>query len=120
MAVRLKRVYDDPSPDDGYRVLVDRLWPRGLTKERAAVDSWAKDAAPSTELRRAFHRGDLTWGAFEEAYRGELAGNPAVASLRTDVSTHPTSTLLYSVHDSERNHAAILLDVLYRDRSNTP
>ena len=82
MAVKLKRVYDAPSPDDGHRVLVDRLWPRGLTKERAAVDSWAKDAAPSAELRRAFHRGDLAWEEFEAAYRRELTANPAVGALR--------------------------------------
>ena len=112
MAVLLKRVYDDPSPDDGYRVFVDRLWPRGLTKERAAVDSWAKDAAPSTELRKAFHRDDLPWDAFEAAYRTELAANPAVGMLRAELAAHPTSTLLYSVNDAERNHAVILLDVL--------
>ena len=108
----LKRVYDDPSPDDGFRVLVDRLWPRGLTKERASVDSWAKDVAPSTELRRAFHQGDLPWQEFESAYREELADNPAVAMLRAELAEHETSTLLYGVNDAERNHAVILLDVL--------
>ena len=108
----LKRVYDDPSPDDGFRVLVDRLWPRGLTKERASVDSWAKDVAPSTELRRAFHQGDLPWQEFESAYREELADNPAVGMLRAELAEHETSTLLYGVNDAERNHAVILLDVL--------
>ena len=68
MAVRLKRIYDDPASDDGFRVLVDRLWPRGLTKEGAAVDLWAKDAAPSTALRQAFHRDGLPWDEFEAAY----------------------------------------------------
>ena len=112
MAVKLKRVYDAPSSDDGHRVLVDRLWPRGLTKERAAVDSWAKDAAPSAELRRAFHRGDLAWEEFEAAYRRELTANPAVGALRTELAAHPTSTLLFGVNDLSRNHAVILLDVL--------
>lgn len=112
MAVRLKRVYDDPSPDDGFRVLVDRLWPRGLTKERAAVDWWAKDAAPSTELRRAYHQDGLPWEAFAEAYRAELAGNSAVGQLRSELAQHDVATLLYGAHDAERNHAVILLEAL--------
>lgn len=112
MTVRLKRVYDAPSPDDGFRVLVDRLWPRGLTKERASVDWWARDVAPSTELRKAFHQGDLPWDAFEAGYRAELAGNAAVDVLRGELSAHAVATLLYGAHDAEHNHAAILLDVL--------
>jgi uncharacterized protein YeaO (DUF488 family) len=112
MAVKLKRLYDDPAPDDGFRVLVDRLWPRGLTKERAALDLWAKDAAPSTELRQAFHRDGLPWDDFETGYRAELAANPAVAALRAELSQHPVATLLYGAHDPERNHAVVLLDVL--------
>lgn len=112
MAVRLKRVYDDPSPEDGFRVLVDRLWPRGLTKERAAVDLWAKDAAPSAELRRAFHHDGLPWEDFANAYRDELAGNPAIGSLRDELARHPDATLLFGAHDPVRNHAVILLDML--------
>lgn len=112
MAVRLKRVYDDPAPEDGFRVLVDRLWPRGLTKERAAVALWAKDAAPSTGLRQAFHRDGLPWNEFEAAYRAELAVSPAVGALRKTLAQHPLSTLLYGAHDPEHNHAVILLDVL--------
>ena len=110
--VRVKRVYDAASADDGFRVLVDRLWPRGLTKERAAVDWWAKDAAPSTELRRAFHQGALTWAEFEEAYRAELATNPAVGQLRTELAQHTVATLLFGAHDAEHNHAVILLAAL--------
>jgi uncharacterized protein YeaO (DUF488 family) len=112
MTVRLKRVYDDPSPDDGFRVLVDRLWPRGLTKERAAIDLWAKDAAPSTALRQAFHRDGLPWNEFDAAYRAELAESPAVRTLRDELARHPVSTLLYGAHDPAHNHAVILLDVL--------
>ena len=112
MTVRLKRVYDDPTPDDGFRVLVDRLWPRGLTKERAALDLWAKEAAPSADLRQAFHRDGLPWDEFEAAYRAELAGNPAVGTLRDELARHPVSSLLYGAHDAVHNHAVILLDVL--------
>ncbi len=112
MALRLKRVYDDPAPGDGFRVLVDRLWPRGLTKERAALDLWAKDVAPSTGLRQAFHRDGLPWTEFETAYRSELAADPAVGRLRAELAGHPVATLLYGAHDPEHNHAVILRDVL--------
>jgi len=114
MELRTKRVYDDPAPADGFRVLVDRLWPRGLSKERAALDLWAKDVAPSTELRRAFHRDGLPWDAFADAYRAELAG-PARAeleSLRDELARHPVATLLYGVHDEHHNHALLLRDAL--------
>jgi uncharacterized protein YeaO (DUF488 family) len=114
MELRTKRVYDDPSPDDGFRVLVDRLWPRGLTKERADVALWAKDAAPSTELRKALHHGGMAWDAFVTAYRAELNGpaKPAVDALRGELAGHPVVTLLYSVHDEAHNHAGLLRDAL--------
>ena len=115
MELRLKRVYDDPSPDDGYRVLVDRLWPRGLTKERAAIDWWAKDAAPSPDLRRAWHAADAdAWDACADAYREELAGPSAVAlaALRRKVAQHPVVTLLFAVHDPLRTHAVVLREAL--------
>ncbi len=114
MDLRLKRVYDDASPDDGFRVLVDRLWPRGVSKERAAVDLWAKDIAPSTDLRKRFHHEGMTWDAFVDAYRAELAGPSAeaLAQLRTEVARHPVTTLLYSVPDPRHNHAALLRDEL--------
>ena len=112
--ILLKRVYDDPAPDDGFRVLVDRLWPRGLSKERAALDLWAKDVAPSTELRTAFHHEGLAWPDFEAAYRAELGGTAraAVASLRAELAAHPVVTLLHAVADESHNHARILRDVL--------
>ncbi|WP_109208950.1 MULTISPECIES: DUF488 family protein [Microbacterium] len=114
MEIRLKRVYDDPAPDDGFRVLVDRLWPRGLSKERAALDLWAKEVAPSTELRKAFHHGAMAWAEFETAYRAELDGpaRTAVASLRAELAPHPVVTLLHAVHDDTRNHALILREAL--------
>ena len=74
--MRIKRVYEPPAPDDGFRVLVDRLWPRGLSKERAAIDLWEKDVAPSDALRTAFHHGGLPWPDFADHYRAELAGAP--------------------------------------------
>ena len=114
MELRLKRVYDEPSADDGFRVLVDRLWPRGLSKERAALDLWAKDIAPSTELRKAFHHEDLSWSGFEAAYRAELGGpaRTAVESLRAELAPHPVVTLLHAVADESHNHALILREVL--------
>lgn len=110
--VRLKRVYDEPSAGDGFRVLVDRLWPRGLTKERAAVDLWAKEAAPTTELRRAFHHDGMDWDTFAAAYRAELAVNPAVPELRQTLAGKPVVTLLYGAHDERRNHAELLREAL--------
>ena len=116
MQIRLKRVYDDPAEDDGFRVLVDRLWPRGLSKERAALDLWAKEVAPSTELRKAFHHDDMSWPEFETAYRAELDGptRTAVASLRAELAPHPVVTLLHAVHDDTHNHALILREALQR------
>ena len=112
MTVTLKRVYDEAAPGDGFRVLVDRLWPRGVSKERAAIDLWAKDAAPSTELRTAFHHDGLPWEDFVAAYRAELADNPAVDALRAELAQHATATLVYGAHDAEHNHARILLEEL--------
>lgn len=117
MALRLRRVYDEPAAADGFRVLVDRLWPRGVSKERAAIDLWAKDAAPSTALRRAFHGGELTWDRFADAYRAELAGpsRAAADALRDAVARHPVTTLLYGAHDAEHTHARILRAALEED-----
>lgn len=114
MEIQLKRVYDEPAPEDGFRVLVDRLWPRGLSKDRAQVDLWAKDVAPSTELRKAFHHDGLSWQDFEAAYRSELAGpaRTAVGSLREELAPHPVVTLLHAVRDDEHNHAVLLREAL--------
>ncbi|NMO56912.1 DUF488 domain-containing protein [Actinoplanes sp. TBRC 11911] len=110
MTFRVKRVYDAPSPDDGYRVLVDRLWPRGVTKERAALDLWAKEVAPSTDLRVWFHQHPDEFDVFAERYRTELDANPAAVDRLRDLA--PVVTLLYSVHDREHNHAALLAEYL--------
>ena len=112
--VVIKGVREDPSPDDGRRVLVDRLWPRGVSKERAALDEWAKDATPSTALRRAFHSGDLDWERFVPAYRAELeepAAREAVEGLRAEALSGRV-TLLIAGHDHVRTHARVLREAV--------
>lgn len=112
--VVIKGVRDEPSPDDGRRVLVDRLWPRGVSRERAALDEWAKDATPSTALRRAFHSGDLDWERFVPAYRAELeepAAREAVEGLRAEALSGRV-TLLIAGHDRVRTHARVLREAV--------
>lgn len=113
MAVQLKRVYDDAEKADGFRVLVDRLWPRGVTKERASVDLWLKEVAPSPELRKQWHHNPDRWDDFATRYRAELDDNPAVEELVRLTREHQTLTLLYGAKDPEVNHARVLLDVLH-------
>ncbi|MBL1255471.1 DUF488 domain-containing protein [Methylocystis sp. Sn-Cys] len=113
-AFALKRVYEPPEPEDGARVLVDRLWPRGLTKEKAAVDLWAKDVAPSHELRRWFGHALGRWGEFQARYREELESPEAqeqIATLRA-MAHKGRVTLLYAAHDEEMNNAVVLRGVL--------
>ena len=112
--VVIKGVREEPSPDDGRRVLVDRLWPRGVSRERAALDEWAKDATPSTALRRAFHSGDLDWERFVPAYRAELeepAAREAVEGLRAEALSGRV-TLLIAGHDRVRTHARVLREAV--------
>lgn len=111
MTLQLKRVYDEPDPGDGERILVDRLWPRGLDKRKAALDLWLKDVAPSAELRRWFHHGTERWEEFCIRYRDELHGNPHIPELREKIAAGPV-TLLYAARDRERNHALVLAEVL--------
>ncbi|MGO4536773.1 DUF488 domain-containing protein [Leifsonia sp. 2MCAF36] len=114
--ITVKRIYDPPAPDDGFRVLVDRLWPRGVSKARADIDLWLKEIAPSTELRRWFHQDPSLegehFGEFRTRYEHELDTNPAVPQLRTLTKTHPRVTLLVSIRDLELNHATILIAYL--------
>ncbi|PHP52178.1 DUF488 domain-containing protein [Actinomyces ruminis] len=114
-AVVLKGVREEPTPDDGLRVLVDRLWPRGVSKQRAALDQWAQDAAPTTALRKAFHSGELAWPQFVDAYRAELVKRPeaaaAVAELRGRALTGRV-TLLFAGHDHLRSHARVLREAI--------
>jgi len=108
MDVRVKRVYLPPSPEDGFRVLVDRIWPRGISKADAAVDLWLKDVAPSTELRQWFNHEPERMAEFTARYTAELDANPAAAQLRTLAAGHDRTTLVYSAHDELNNQAVVL------------
>ena len=110
--IRLKRAYEKPAPDDGLRVLVERLWPRGLSKEHAAVDLWMKDVAPSSELRRWFNHDPAKWNEFQTRYRAELRQkNDEVEELRQKCRDG-TVTLVYAARDEQHNSALVLKDSL--------
>lgn len=116
--LRVKRVYEPAGPDDGFRVLVDRLWPRGVTKDEAHLDLWAKDVAPSRELRRWFGHDPSKWAEFQRRYRAELADTEALDGLREAIAGRSRVTLLYGAKSEEHNHALVLLKVLGgRERS---
>jgi uncharacterized protein YeaO (DUF488 family) len=110
--IRVKRVYEKPSRDDGFRVLVDRLWPRGVTKERAALSLWLKDVAPSAELRKWFGHDPARWKGFQARYRKELAGRKDALKLLRRKARERTVTLLYGARDEEHNEARVLKKVL--------
>lgn len=112
--IHLKRVYEKPSHDDGLRILVDRLWPRGLTKERAAVDLWLKDVAPSTELRKWFGHDPARWKQFQTRYRKELSASEKadVLGVLKHKSKGHTVTLVYGARDEEHNEALVLKKIL--------
>lgn len=112
MTVRIKRIYNEPEADDGYRVLVDRLWPRGISKERARLDNWAKDVAPSAALRNWFGHKPERFKEFKARYQNELKSNPAVKELQKAIKSHTTTTLLYSARDEDNNQAQVLLSYL--------
>lgn len=109
---RIKRIYDAPEKTDGYRVLVDRLWPRGVSKERAALDAWRKDLAPSPKLRVWFGHEAGKFTEFSRRYRQELEANPAVSAFTLEMKAYGVVTLLYAARDSKINHAAVLCDFL--------
>ena len=106
--IALKRAYDAPSDDDGVRVLVDRLWPRGISKERLRADAWCRDSAPSGGLRKSFGHDPEEFPMFEREYRKELDANPKAAELKEFVLSKRKVTLLYSARDREHNNAAVL------------
>ena len=111
MTFRIKRVYESATPSDGKRILVDRLWPRGLKKTDAALDDWMKDVAPSVPLRLWFDHDPDRFAEFGRKYKAELAKNPALAKLR-ELGKGKLVTLLYAAHDPEVNHAVVLQSVL--------
>ncbi len=108
-SVALKRAYDPSSPQDGTRILVDRLWPRGLSKQKAALDGWNKDVAPSPRLRQWFGHRPERFQEFARRYRAELTHNPAVAELR---AVKGRVTLIYGARDPAINHAVVLVKFL--------
>lgn len=112
MSIRLKRAYETPEPDDGFRILVDRLWPRGVSKDSAHIDLWLKDIAPSTSLRKWFGHEPLKWLEFKPRYFAELDNNPqSVEQLLAQVR-RDTVTLVYGAKDKEHNDAVALLEYL--------
>lgn len=111
MMIKLKRIYEAPSADDGYRVLVDRLWPRGVKKENAHIDLWLKDVAPSGQLRKWFGHDPQKWDEFKQRYTSEMATG-ALDQLRQLAAEKPTLTLLYAAKDEEHNNAVVLKSLL--------
>jgi len=110
----IKRVYEDAADSDGFRVLVDRLWPRGLSKQRAALDEWLADIAPSTALRKWFHHDPARWEEFGRRYRAELRGHAAQLQALRRRARGQRVTLLYGARDVRINHARVLREVLRR------
>lgn len=115
-AVDLKRAYERPSPDDGMRVLVDRLWPRGLSKGQLAVDFWLKDVSPSDALRRWYGHDPRRWKSFATKYRAELAPKTDLLRLLDELRHRGRVTLLYGARDTARNNAVVLREVLDEQR----
>ncbi|SDK19024.1 Uncharacterized conserved protein YeaO, DUF488 family [Methylophilus rhizosphaerae] len=111
MSVSFKRVYESPASTDGRRVLVDRIWPRGITKEQAKLDLWLKEVAPSTALRKWFGHDPAKWEEFRTKYRAELGDNPAVATLKELVDKSKV-TLVYAAKDEKHNHVIVLREYI--------
>ncbi len=113
MSFQIKRIYESALPSDGSRILVDRLWPRGVKKTDGHLDGWLKEVAPSPELRLWFDHVPAKFAEFSKRYKAELARNPAVGELRK-LGSRKRVTLLYAAHDPEINHARVLLSVLQK------
>lgn len=114
MAVRLKRAYEPPAGSDGYRVLIDRLWPRGVSKQEAHLDEWARELAPSSELRRWFGHEPDKFDEFRRRYRTELADQEEKLGELRRRGRRGTLTLVYSARDTEHNDAVVLAELLRR------
>lgn len=110
--LRVKRIYEEPHPSDGARILVDRLWPRGVSKESAALDRWMKEIAPSHELRKEFGHDPDRWAEFVQAYAHELEAKPDLVAELRDFAARETVTLLYSARDTRHNQAVALASYL--------
>lgn len=114
MKIAIKRVYEKPTKADGKRILVDRLWPRGLTKEKAAIDLWLKDIAPTTDLRKWFGHDPDKWKEFQKRYRQELKKNKEQVSLLDEQLKNNVVTLVYGAKDEEHNEALVLKEWVSR------
>ena len=113
MGIKIKRIYEVPDVSDGYRILVDRIWPRGVSKHDAQISLWLKTVAPSTELRKWFNHRPDRWQEFRQRYIEELSGkNEELEVIRGKLTTTETVTLLYSAKDTEHNQAVVLLEHL--------
>lgn len=112
--LRLKRAYVPVEPDDGVRILIDRLWPRGVSKAKAALDDWMKEIAPSTELRQWFGHDPERWPEFQRRYKSELKQHAEELDRIRALAKKQTVTLVYSAHDEEHNDAVVLKDVLLK------
>lgn len=110
--MQIKRIYEQATESDGFRVLVDRVWPRGVTKIDAKLDEWLKDVAPSAELRKWYGHDPAKFGDFQKRYLIELETNPAMDTLREFLTEHKQVTLLFAAHDPESSQAAVLRDYL--------
>jgi uncharacterized protein YeaO (DUF488 family) len=115
--IRLKRAYEEAASADGIRILVERLWPRGLTKERAAIDLWMKDVAPSPELRRWFNHDTAKWNEFKKRYRAELDQNKDALDVLRTKCRGQTVTFIYAARDEQHNSALLLIEYLERHKS---
>ncbi len=118
-AIQIKRVYEKPLKADGCRILANRLWPRGMTKEAVAVEAWAKDLAPSPELRKWYRHDPDRWPDFQKRYLAELKKNDAVNTFLEQYEAEPTITLLYAAQDTEHTHALILQQYLTQQYQHT-
>jgi uncharacterized protein YeaO (DUF488 family) len=110
--VRAKRIYDDPDPEDGYRVLIDHIWPRGVSRECARLDAWAKELAPSGELRKWFGHSPSRFGEFRTRYRRELRAHAEQLDELRRRATRGPVTILYAARDREHNNAVVLAELL--------
>lgn len=112
MAIGIKRIYEPYLKEDGFRILVDRLWPRGVSKQKAHLDLWLKEVGPSDELRKWFGHDPAKYDEFKTRYTKELDANPAATKLKALIKEHQKVTLLYSAHDEQHNQATVLQEYL--------
>lgn len=112
MKIAIKRIYEDPARTDGTRILVDRLWPRGVSKEKAQLDLWLKDIAPSNALRKWFAHDPKKWAGFQKKYRAELKDNNDAVAQINKLAKRKNITLLYAAKDEEHNEAVVIKDFI--------